>query len=173
MAHTHSIYDSDSHFSINPITRQIKNESSAKVIIMQYDHNSERFTFEMPREIEGHDMSLCNRVEVHFQNGTHADVYTADDLQISPDGDDVVICSWLISRNATQYVGALTFKLRFACIGENSAIDYEWNTAIFKGISIGEGMNNGEAITEQYPDALEQLKQEIIEEIPFAEEVSV
>ena len=44
MAHKHSVYDTDTHFSINQITQAIKNESSSKTTLIQYDHNSERFT---------------------------------------------------------------------------------------------------------------------------------
>ena len=68
MAHKHSVYDSDTHFSINPMTRVLKNESSSKKSVVQYDHNSERFTFEIPRYIEEHDMLLCNVVHIHYIN---------------------------------------------------------------------------------------------------------
>ena len=67
MAHIHSIYDCDTHFVIDPVTREIKNESE-KTVIVQNDHNSERFSFELPKTIEGHDMSLCNVVQVHYLN---------------------------------------------------------------------------------------------------------
>lgn len=126
MAHKHSVYDSDTHFIINPITRTIRNVGSQKIILIQKDHNSERFTFELPRFIEQHDMSLCNKVEIHFINAekvgknpkSHADVYTVDDLQITPDDENVVICSWLISKNVTMYAGALCFLVVFKCINE-------------------------------------------------------
>lgn len=54
-------------FLIDPVTRAITT-SSEKLHVMQFDHNSERLTFEMPRYIEGHDMSVCNQVEAHFLN---------------------------------------------------------------------------------------------------------
>lgn len=47
MAHKQSIYDTDPRFVIDLITRAITTES-AKVKLMQYDHNSERLTFEIP-----------------------------------------------------------------------------------------------------------------------------
>ena len=68
MGHKHSVYDSDAHFSINPITKVIKNESSKKTTLVQGDHNSERFSFDIPRFIEGHDMMNCNLVEVHLKD---------------------------------------------------------------------------------------------------------
>lgn len=57
MAHKHPIYDTDPHFKIDGDTRVIINASDVKVALMQGDHNSERFTFEIPRYVDGHDMS--------------------------------------------------------------------------------------------------------------------
>ena len=167
MSHIHSVYDSDTHFSIDPITRKMKNESSAKTTLIQYDKNSERFTFDLPREIEGHDMSECNLVQVHYINidsktkAQNEDVYTVDDFQPSPNDEGVVICSWLISDNATQLVGPLAFLLRFACIDEAGAVQYAWHTATYTAVSISEGMNNGEAIVQEYPDVLAQFEARI------------
>ena len=104
MGHIHKVYDTDIHFKIDAVTRAVKNVSETKVMIVQHDHNSERFTFEIPRYVDGHDMSTCNVVQIHYintdsahTNGNHSGIYEVDDLQISPDSDDVVICSWLIS----------------------------------------------------------------------------
>lgn len=160
MSHLHSIYDTDSHFPINAKTREITNQSTAKTALMQGDHNSERFTFEMPRYIEGHDMSLCDRVEIHYINiggnkiDKSADVYLVGDVQISPEDENVVIFSWLISGNATKYAGILSFLVSFKCLTGDS-IDYAWHTGIYSGITIGEGMNNGETVVAEYSDILE------------------
>lgn len=161
MAHLHSVYDTDSHFSIDKITRAIKNESSKKVTVMQFDHNSERFTFDLPRYIEGHDMSVCNLSEVHYQNGSTKGVYVIDDLQISPADNDVVICSWLISRNATQNAAALDFRLTFSCVSEEGKNEYEWNTGVHKGISVQGGIRNSEVIEEEYSDAIGYLNEKM------------
>lgn len=168
MAHEHSVYDGDTHFKINPITRQIEN-TTGKVILMQNDHNSERFTFETPRLIDGHDMSLCNKVEVHYINidakdkSQNSGVYPIEDLQISPNSEDVVICSWLISQNATKFAGTLNFVLRYACL-TGTTIDYQWFTDIHKGISVSESISNGEYIATEYADILEQWKEELLSE---------
>ena len=167
MAHKHSVYDTDKHFVIDPITRAITNQTPTKTKLMQYDHNSERFTFEMPRFIEGHDMTLCNKVELHYINvasnksGQSNGVYVIDDLQTSPEDENVVICSWLISKKATKYAGTLNFRLRFACIDENTKIVYDWHTEIFKSISVSDGIDNADDVHEEYSDILEAWKAEI------------
>ena len=166
MSHKHSVYDTDAHFAIDLITRKIANKATTKTALIQYDHNSERFTFEIPRLVDGHDMSLCNKIEVHYINVAtnqalrNADVYLVEDMQLSPEDENVVIFSWLISKNATLYAGTLQFLIRFTCL-TGEVIDYAWNTAIFSGITISAGINNGEAIVEEYSDTLERWKIEL------------
>ena len=163
MAHIHSVYDNDTHFKIDSATREIKNESG-KVVIIQHDHDSERFTFEISRMVEDHDMSGCNVVQIHYLNVDAATstnepgVYEVDDLQISPDSDDVVICSWLVSRNATQFVGSLNFVVRFRCVADDGTVEYEWATAIHKGISVCESIYNADVIVAEYADVLEKWR---------------
>ena len=165
MPHKHSVYDGDTHFKIRPVTRQIEN-TSEKVVLMQNDHNSERFTFEIPRTVDGHDMSQCNVVEVHYINIDGKDksanngIYPVEDLQLAPDAENVVICSWLISQNATKYAGTLNFVLRFACL-TGEIIDYQWFTDIHKGISVSESISNTAAVIEDYADILAEWEDRI------------
>lgn len=161
MAHEHSIYDNDKHFVIDPATRLIEN-TSGKVTLMQHDHNSERFTFELPRFIDGHDMSLCNKVVVHYINAkadktdSIADAHIVKDLQISPDSDDVVIFSWLIDKKATTFNGTLAFVVSLMCLDDEGNITYRWGSAKHTGISVGESIDNAESIEETYGDIISQ-----------------
>lgn len=176
MAHLHSIYDTDLHFIIDPIARRISSESG-KVTLMQKDHNSERFTFEVPRYIEGHDMSLTDIVQVHYNNLEAAspkrqnkDIYPVLDLQISPDSDDMVIFSWLISGNATQYVGSLNFIVRFVCYNGEEIV-YQWWSDTYTQIKIAATMDNtGEAVDLDDTDILESWRQQCIQAV-FESEV--
>lgn len=168
MAHTHVVYDADPHFNIDENTRAITYMSSEPLIIIQGDHNSERFTFELPRHIDGHDMMLCNKVQVHFinidSNNTttrNTDYYEVDDLQIKESDETTVVCSWLVSQAATQLVGSLNFVLRFACM-TGSKVDYAWHTAVYSGVTISTSINASEVIAEQYNDILEQWYYELI-----------
>ncbi len=155
MNHTHILYDSDPHFRIDPISRNIINESSSKVKLVQHDHNSERFTFETPRYIEGHDLMECNKVEIHYLNiesntkTMREGVYTVDDLQIKSDDENIVVCSWTITNNATQLVGQLNFLIRFSCVNEDTgALEYAWNTSAYSGISISSGIYNNDSASD-------------------------
>lgn len=164
MSHVNKIYDSDPHFTINPISRQIKNDSNQKTTLIQNDHNSERFSFSMPKFIEGHDMTECNRVEIHYKNNGFEDVCEVKDLQTSPEDEEKVVFSWLLSNNATKNEGKLEFSVRFACINDDGSVDYAWHTAIHSGITISKGMNNSEAVVDDNSDVLAQWKNELFGE---------
>ena len=159
LSHIHNVTDSDNKFIIDGISRTIKNASTSKTTVMQFDHNSEVFTFELPRYIEGHDMTECNRVEVHYLNidsttkQENEGVYLVDDLTVNADDENKLTCSWLISQNATQLVGSLNFLLRFICLTDD-VIDYVWNTSIFSGIYVSKGIYNSDIVAEQYIDTI-------------------
>ena len=164
MAHKHPIYDTDPHFKIDGNTRAIINMSDVKVALMQGDHNSERFTFEIPRYVDGHDMSLCNICQIHYLNvgsstrATNAGIYEVEDLQFDPkDEQNRVVLSWLISSNVTMYVGSLSFVIRFGC-STDGLIDYIWNTAVCSGIMISSSICNSETVVQDYADILEQWR---------------
>lgn len=152
MPHRNKIQDSEPHFIINPSARTITNSSADNNIIVQYDHNSERFTFEIPRYVDGHDMSECienGEVRVNYRNSASTGlskndgVYVCNDLAVSTDDEDIVTFSWLLSSAATQYIGYLYFSVQFICFdGDNIA--YSWNTGIYKDITIVESINNVE-----------------------------
>lgn len=168
MAVRHGVTDSDKRFVIDPLTRTITNQSG-KLVLIQYDHNSEQFTFECPRFVDGHDMTLCNKVEVHYINtGTGKDrstgIFEADIPVVSEDNPNAVTFTWLVSNNATQYVGKLNFVIRFSCVGDEGVVEYAWNTGIYSDIAIAPSIYNGEVFVEEYVDILEQWKQDLYSE---------
>lgn len=182
MAHKHNVVDADPLYMIDPVTRQIvPGDGSTKKHIMQFDHNSERLGFVLPRYIDGHDMSLCTKAEVHYTN-TGSDgmygisktgVYQVDDLAISEDNENEVVCTWLISQNATSLAGELAFSLEYIC-ETDGVLEYRLGTEEYTGLSIHPRRNNGVAVVEQFPDVLERWKAEIIEELKstLPEEIS-
>ena len=161
MAHAHIVSDSDNHFIIDPISRQISNNSK-KTILIKTDHNSEQFTFELPRYVEGHDMSLSNKVEVHFLNinsktrQTNPGIYNVVDFDVDAEDNTKVLGTWLVSREATKYPGSLNFVIRFSCLADDNVEYYSWNTAIYTGITISDTIENTETIVEDYVDIFRQ-----------------
>lgn len=168
MPHKHGVYDTDPYFVLKKQTRTLTNKSTTPTKVMQFDHNCERITLELPRIIDGHDMTLCNSVQVHYINidASNKDVqkfgvYEVTDLQAAKDDESIAICSWLISQNATQYIGPLYFVFSFRCLDENGEITYRLNTARYEELAVSTGIDNGEYIAEEYADILAQWETRI------------
>lgn len=170
MAHDHNIIDTDKAFTIDPFTRQVISETGAKFRIMQFDHKSERLTFTIPREIEGHDMLNSDDVEIHFTNmsdGTggspgqkNVGIYKVKDLRLVPDETDTLTLSWLIEEESTQLAGSLTFLIKFICHGTDGVFDsdYKWHTYPCTFIFVQAGMNNSGEVVRIHSDAIRELE---------------
>lgn len=160
----HYVEDRDPHFIIDPLTRAISTECK-KVGLIQGDHNSERFTFEIPMEVEGHTMPACDEIEIHFLNidqatkEQSAGVYPCMDINTSAEGN--ITFSWLISHQATKYMGSLNFLVKFKCYDTDKSVKYAWHTAIYKNISISAGLDCGAALVDDYTDVLNAWKRSI------------
>ena len=174
--HNHPVPDTDTYFVIDPITRQIENTNRKKNVVMQYDHNSERFTFELPRYIDGHDMLECTSATVNVDNievvesgdgeevvesRVNSDAPDMTDLRIHPNDPEKVIISWLISRNSTQLAGILSFHIEFKCVDSSGNVVYEWSTDNFDEIEVRARKKNGEAAVAPHADLLEQWRTRI------------
>lgn len=165
--HIHDVIDSDTYFVVDAITRKISTESAKKSIV-QGDHNSEIFTFEFPRYIDGHDMSSCTVAQVHYINiesktkNESRDVYETTDIRI--EGEKVVF-SWIIRSSATMYGGTLNFICTLKCTQQDGTLDYSWSTEIYKKISVLPGIDNGEQVIEEASDILASWKAEVMADI--------
>lgn len=169
--HDHNISDPDSYFVIDPDTRQITNLSQSPNVLMQNDHNSEVYTFQIPRFVEGHDMTKCNRVRLHYINAgkrsgeTYKDVYEMTDLMVNPRDNTTLISTWTIKRQATQYAGKLSFAIQYICVDKSYSgedpnnISYEWHTDIYKDVEVRETIVNSEEAVSDYTDILEEWYQ--------------
>lgn len=166
MSHIHDVYNTDERFEIDPDTRKIT-QKSGKSKLIRGDHNSECYAFSLPREIDGHDMSQCDRVRVHYINYAASGgerstgPFEVVDLQVDKDDPARVVFSWLISKNVTKYAGKLNFSIEFRCTTE-SVVQYQWGTDVFNGISISDRVfNDGEETVGNNVDILEQWRDQL------------
>lgn len=166
MAHTHSVTDTDIHFEIDGVTRSVKNVTETKTMLVQFDHNSERFTFKLPRYVDGHDLSLCNMVRVHYINiekskrTQNSGISEITDLAVCTDDQQYVTCSWLVPNTATQLAGSLHFVVQFAC-EENGKALYSWNTAKHTSVIVADGIDCGDAVVTENESLLTQWKNQL------------
>ena len=177
MAHTHDVYDMENHFEINGSSRFIKETSETKLVVVQGDHKSEVLTFKMPRYIDGHDMTLCNKIRIHYinldtkTNNKSADVYEVTDLTLCEECEDVLTFTWTIEAPATKYSGTLSFLVKFECTeGEN--VLYQWNTAKYVSVNVLAGIDNSEEFVEKYSNVLEEWYNELTKGADSIEELN-
>lgn len=173
MSHNHAIKDDDLRFIIDPLTRTIESQSDNRYLT-QLDHESSRLTFEIPLTIEGHDMSKCDRIEIHFTNITKKKDEQNDGVYIVKDSDrevvgDTLMFSWLVRKESTLHVGRLNFSITFLCHDEDANVTYEWSTTESKYIQILTRLEHTAATILKYPDLYEQLKKELAEEYKLDE----
>ena len=168
MAHLHPVYDTNEPFVVDADSGLITYPSGGALVLIQMDHNSERYTFKMPRYIDGHDMTKCDLVQIHYINissentrNKRSGIYTVTDLKASTDDENTATWTWLVSQNATQYVGSLNFAVRFACTS-GSKIDYSWNTRVYSSISVLVSIDSSDFIIEQYDDILQMWYMELL-----------
>lgn len=146
----------------------IRNATGKRITIAQYDHNSMVFDFQMPRIIEGGDITGCDVVEVHYDNidprtrAVRKGVGEVKDLRVSEEDDTQAVFSWRITRNATKIAGPLEFRISFKRIRDGET-EFEWSTDIHKRVIVTRGIANGEAVVEEYADILEQWRQELFD----------
>ncbi len=172
MAHIHEVRDSDSHYIIDPVTMGVTNAKEEKNTLQLGDHDSEIFTFEIPKTIEGHDMTLCNKIEVHYKNisskdaaDVSSDFYIVSDLKAAEDDAGKLLFSWKVSGNATKYAGVLNYRILFACVDDEGNHTYRRWTKVFKGITIEDGFENTDQIETVFSDGFEQFKAEMRDNI--------
>lgn len=168
MSHTHEMFDTDQYFSIDAESKEITFQGDAIPTLVQGDHDSEIYTFELPRFIDGHDMLNCDIAQVHFVNMNAAnnaersmDIYNIRDLQIDEENPSFLLFSWLVSGKATAYVGPLTFALRFACT-TNTKIDYDWYTRPYTKLGVSSTQNNNDTFAEYYSDIIKQWYYDLV-----------
>lgn len=169
MAHEHEVIDKDLLFTIDPDTMEISCAGTVKALKCG-DHRAEKYSFSMPRYIEGHDMILCNKVEVHYNNIKYNKEIRETTIKKSFDevqdfglseSEDTVAFTWLVSGDATQLEGTLNFCIRFACM-DGDKIEYQKFTEIYESIPVGASIWNTEAVKKEYADVLEQWREELM-----------
>ena len=157
---TKIVVDSDSHFIIDTATRKITNTSGKRELV-QFDHDSERLTFEIDRLIDGHDVLTCDVIRINYLNGDKEGVYDVMDAATKTDDESKVTFTWLISGNATKTAGTINFAITFRCVNSEGKITYSWNTAIDSSLVVVNGLDNDDVVNELDVDILEQWKQSL------------
>lgn len=113
---------------IDAETRKITVPETYKILGVESDEDSERVYFRAPR-IVGDKIDLAPLgLRINYQNAnSQKDSYPVDDLTVE---NEFITFSWLLSRKAVAYKGAVKFIVCAVRIGDNAEISNEWNTTL-------------------------------------------
>jgi hypothetical protein len=140
MANHSNIKDSGLFFTIVPEKRQVVVPETHKIIGVVGDHMAEQLTFEIPKTIDGHDISGCARRYVAWKNakgttGSDALVELTDPPEDAKEG--MLYFTWTVRDQLTEAKGQISFSLHFVdvVIGGGGVI-YHWGTTDCKNCEI-------------------------------------
>ena len=122
-----SATDTKAHCIIDPETRTINVAPEYKILGVESDEKVERVWFQCPK-IVGDNIDLSKlQLRINYQNArSEKDQYIVTDVQIE---EDDIVFSWLVSRKATAYTGAVNFIVCAVSVDEG-VIKNEWNTTL-------------------------------------------
>lgn len=148
---------------INPITREIapKYRGQKAVYIAKKDHNSVLLGFEIPKTVDGHDISTDgNIIHIHYANISEDDTSVSRGMSEAVDvtvDEDVVTFRWRIPNTATRYAGVVSIGVtieRYEDVDGTPQEVYSWSTAPYGGMIVQDSMDNSNEVCERDFDYL-------------------
>ena len=106
------------------------------------DYNTNIVSFQCDKILEHHSLVECNNKIIKWHN-TSSNAMGSDVLQVieeKSDSDQFTL-SWLVPPEATTKAGTLKIAICF-CDVENDTIAYKWNSLVYSGLQVGQGMDN-------------------------------
>lgn len=161
-----NVIDTDARFVIDPVSGDIAN-NSLKETIARYSHNSEVFTFEIPRNI-GHDPVECNLIEIHYLNinarnktETSEGIYKVNDICECAEDDKKAVFTWKIDGSATAFAGTLSFSIHFKCIDSEGKCLYRLPIHTYSKITVKDAIDNSGVVMEDNQDIIAEWEARI------------
>lgn len=137
--------------------RNVTVPDDLKNIVVQYDHNVERITFDCPRYWDGLDMSKMKVYVNYLRPDKQPGMYCADDVYIDADDPTIMHFSWLISGNVTEVKGKLVFLVCIKRTDDIGAVKNHWNSKLNDEMTISEGLECYSEISGAAADVITQL----------------
>lgn len=150
MAETYA--ETDKILTIDNDLRTITIPPGLTNIGVESDDGVHRLHFRMPRQYGEFDLSEFD-IRINYLNANNeGDKYAVLDKSAE---EDYIDFSWLVGRHALAYRGNVTF---IVCLrkSEWDTVEKEFNTTVAT-LPVLEGLETTEQVTQEYPDALEEI----------------
>ena len=155
--------DVNTRLVINPVTRTIapKYRNQKAVYVAKGDHNSVLINFEMPRYVDGYDMSAEeNIIHIHYanikDNFCNVSRGFSDAVNVEIEKDNIIF-SWLVPNTATRYAGVVSIGVtfeRYENVNGKTEEVYSWSTAPYGKTTVWDSLDNTAEVTEREYDYL-------------------
>lgn len=160
---------------INPVTRTIapKYRTQKAVYIAKKDHNSVLLLFEIPKIVDGYDITKDgNIIHIHYANISYEKIINPEDvlganisydeLKVSrgmseaeditvDDEEGTVTFGWRVPNTATRYAGVVSIGITIERYEDVDGIPqevYSWSTAPYGGTIVQDSMDNSDEVCE-------------------------
>ena len=145
---------SEQYITIDTDTREITIPDNEKLFGVKDDLKAERKYFRC-KKLVGDNLDLSkHRLYINYMNANkETSAYLVDDVKV--DGDYITF-SWLLYRSVTKYIGNVSFIVCAKSSNDKGLLKTDWNTTLATG-TVKEGLEVDTAITEEYPDVIEQI----------------
>lgn len=151
------------HIIINK-DRTVVVPDSVRKIGIQYDHKVNTLTFDCPRYADDNQSIDLSRMAIYInfsRNDKTKGSIAATNVFVDPDDPEIMHFDFIITRSVTLVNGSI---ICLVCAKSTDAEGVEvnhWNSELFNKLSVGEGMEAEEELTEEEIDYITSLLQEI------------
>lgn len=149
---TETYAETDNILTIDNDLRTITIPPGITNIGVESDDGVHRLHFRMPRQYGEFDLSEFD-IRINYLNANNeGDKYAVLDKSAE---EDYIDFSWLVGRHALAYRGNVTF---IVCLrkSDGDTVEKEFNTTVAT-LPVLEGLETTEQVTQEYPDALEEI----------------
>lgn len=130
----------------------------------QYEHNVNKVTFDCPRYADDeHTIDLsAMKIYINYIRPDKKPLSSlAENVTVDEADPTIIHFDFRITRNVTFAKGVLSCLVCIKSVNSEGIEEYHWNSDIFTKLTVGEGMENEEVISEENSDLITKLLLEV------------
>lgn len=138
--------------------------ASVNKIGNQYEHNVNKVTFDCPRYADDEqtiDLSTMKIYINYIRPDKEPLSSLAENVIVDETDPTIIHFDFRITRNVTFAKGVLSCLVCIKSVNSEGIEEHHWNSDIFTKLTVGEGMENEEVISEENSDLITKLLLEV------------
>ena len=141
--------------------RSITIPESLRKLGVKRDHNVNTLTFNCLRFWNGHDLTDLT-IYINYQRSDgEKGSSIAENVRVDEEDANIIYFDWTIKGHVTKIAGNVTISVCAKETDEEGIEIIHWNTEGNKTTYISDGLECNEEISEQYPDVINQIQDNI------------